>query len=262
MSVIHKTQFRLTWLTLFGSNTTTFLHVYGLTTSSNYTLLISLSSPVIVDTTISVTSSASSHTITTQMFQSSETVSMTIALKAISNNIITISSTTHISISSISIKPPTGIYYPSTSFKLHGSTNLTICAPNTCTPVGSVIANLSSNSTTSISVHNPSSSGAKYVALDYTNNDVAIATSWTNGTNTRNLTITVNGQKAQRMELPLTGRTSELYSVGRGWYDTSSFGVLVDGWVNGTNEVVLGNAGGEGDVQPLAAWVVGMRVLW
>ena len=244
------------------SNITTFSQIYGLTSSSNYTLSISFSELPTNDTAITISSSASNHPITTQISQSSKSMSLAVALAAVSSNTITVSSTTRLSIASISITPPTGNYYPSTSFKLHGSANLTICAPNTCSPVGSVIGNLSPNSTASISVHNPFSSGLKYVELDYTNNDIAIATSWTNGTNTRNLTISVNGHAPQRLELPLAGRSSELYSVGRGWYDTGRFGVLVNGLENGTNEIVLGNVGGENDVQPLAAWIVGMRVLW
>lgn len=50
--------------------------------------------------------------------------------------------------------------------------------------------------------------------------------------------------------------------MGKGWEDTGTFGALVDGWTNGTNEVVVGNMGGADGVQPLAAEVVGMRVLW
>ena len=106
-------------------------------------------------------------------------------------------------------------------------------------------------------------SSCKYVLIDYTNNDVAIANSWT-GTNTRNLTVSVNGNAPTRLELPLAGRSSELFSVDRGWDDSSSFGALVGGFGRtiGIDEVVIGNMGGAEGVQPMGAYFVGMRVFW
>jgi alpha-galactosidase len=90
--------------------------------------------------------------------------------------------------------------------------------------------------------------------LDYTNNDVAISTSWTNGTNTRNLTISVNGHAPTRLELPLAGRSSELFSADKGWDDTGSFGVSLGGWKDeGNDEIVIGNVGGADGVQPMGA---------
>jgi alpha-galactosidase len=100
--------------------------------------------------------------------------------------------------------------------------------------------------------------------FDYTNNDVAIANSWTNGTNTRNLTIGINGNAPTRLELPLAGRSSELFSVDKGWDDSGTFGVLVDGldMESGKAEVAIGNVGGADGVQPMGAEFVGMRVFW
>lgn len=107
-------------------------------------------------------------------------------------------------------------------------------------------------------------SSCKYVLIDYTNNNVAIANSWANGTNTRNLTISVNGNAPTRLELPLAGQSSELFSVDRGWDDSSSFGALVGGFgrTSGVDEVVIGNMGGAEGVQPMGADFVGMRVFW
>ncbi len=47
-----------------------------------------------------------------------------------------------------------------------------------------------------------------------------------------------------KLELPLSGRTSKLFSQGKGWEDTEVFGVLLDGCIKGENEVVLGNVYG------------------
>lgn len=64
-----------------------------------------------------------------------------------------------------------------------------------------------------------------------------------------------------RLEAPLTGRHSELFGPGDGWWDPSTFGVLVPGWEAGNNSVIIGNEGGEGGLQTYAADFVGLRVL-
>lgn len=64
------------------------------------------------------------------------------------------------------------------------------------------------------------------------------------------------------MELPLSGRSSELFSPGLGWEDSGEFGVLVGGWGGdgGEDVVMIGNVGGEHAVQPYGADFVGVRV--
>ena len=59
--------------------------------------------------------------------------------------------------------------------------------------------------------------------------------------------------------MPLSGRHSELFGPGLGWWDSTSFGVLTGGWKDGENVVVIGNVGGEEGVQPFGAGFVGLR---
>ena len=215
--------------------------------------------------TINTSASGQAYSALAPAFASS--ISVPIALAAASNNTLRISTSSPIKILSMAITQPTGVYYPSTSFTLLGSANLTACPSGKCSPVGSKIGNLSPNGSASIvlqSPHRSASTGPKYVHFDYTNNDVAIATSWTNGTNTRNLTISVNGLAPTRLELPLTGRSSELFSVDKGWDDSGTFGVLIDGLggESGVDRVVIGNVNGADGVQPMGAEFVGMRVFW
>ena len=109
---------------------------------------------------------------------------------------------------------------------------------------------------------------SKWVDLTYCNNDVAFDTSWTNGRNARNVTISVNNGLPVRLEVPLAGRSSELFSPGNGWEDSATLGVLVPGFRVGggsDGEVVndlltVSNVGGNAGVQPLGADVVGVRV--
>lgn len=98
--------------------------------------------------------------------------------------------------------------------------------------------------------------------ITYINNDVALSTSWTTGRNARNITVAVNGASAVRLEVPLSGRSSELFSPMDGWGDPATLGVLVDGWAagEGVDRVVVGNVGGDAGVQPYAADFVGLRV--
>lgn len=65
-----------------------------------------------------------------------------------------------------------------------------------------------------------------------------------------------------RVEVPLSGRSSELFSVGKGWEDTGIFGVLLDGWAVGENKVVVGNEGGAEGLVSYGADFVGLGVLW
>ncbi|RHZ44082.1 alpha-galactosidase D [Aspergillus thermomutatus] len=230
-----------------GSQTTTFESIYAATTSTNYTLTITFSRPSTETITIT-TSSGQTLAISSK--------STRIAL-ASGSNTITIRHTTPIE--SIQITPPTGTYYANTIFSVTGSAQHTTCASG-CNPVGSKIGYLdpTSNAYTWISATTP---GSKYLEIDYINNEVGFSSTWGWGSNSRNLTVSVNDGAPVRLEVPLSGRHSELYSPGKGWWDTATLGVLTSGWKRGENKVVIGNEGGEDGFQSYAADFVGVRVL-
>jgi alpha-galactosidase len=75
------------------------------------------------------------------------------------------------------------------------------------------------------------------------------------------MTISVN-EVLSRIEVPLSGRSSELFSPGLGWEDTGLFGVLTEGWVQGSNEVVVGNEYGDEGLVSYGADFVGLGVYW
>lgn len=75
------------------------------------------------------------------------------------------------------------------------------------------------------------------------------------------MTISVNGV-INRVEVPLSGRSSELFGVGKGWFDTGVFGTVLGGWKEGGNGVVVGNVGGEGGIVAYGADFVGLEVFW
>ncbi|KAF2099741.1 putative alpha-galactosidase D [Rhizodiscina lignyota] len=246
-------------------NRTVFENVYGITSSKGYAMSIAfdLQKKTYSKHMLAVQTSCESGW-TTNHTSPNTVITVPITLDAINNNTITLESSLSLPIKYISIQAPNGTYYPSTYFALTGSANRTRCHQDLCKPVGSKIGNISPSGGASISMpRGPSDrAGPKYVEIDFTNNDIALSTSWTNGTNTRNLTIAVN-EVTTRIELPISGRSSELFSPGRGWEDTGTFGVLLDGFGTGkktSDEVIVSNIGGEHGIQPQGAEFVGMRV--
>ncbi|OJJ33267.1 hypothetical protein ASPWEDRAFT_43343 [Aspergillus wentii DTO 134E9] len=244
---------------LFGQRngaSTTFDSIYGITSSNNYTIKINFSQP---SSSSNITISTASGNTSKPLPSSSKTLALTIPLSA-GLNTLTIHHDTPID--SIQISPPEGTYYPSTSFGLSGSADLTTCGSGYCKPTGSKITSITPNSTASITIPaTVSSNTTKYLEIDYINNDIAFASAFDWGTNSRNLTIQLNGGNPVRLEVPLSGRHSELFGPGLGWWDSATLGVLVDGWKDGDNEVVIGNVNGEKGSQAYGADFVGLRIL-
>ncbi|KAF9882865.1 hypothetical protein FE257_004951 [Aspergillus nanangensis] len=246
---------------LFGRKNgqgTSFQSIYALTTSANYGITINFAQPVSSATNITLRTSASKQTYSTEIPASAHQVTLQAPLIAGSNNTITVWHH-QTAIDSVQVTPPNGTYYPGAKFILHGDAKQVTCGEGFCQPVGSKIGNLAANSTAH-AVIAASSSGSKYVELDYINNEVALDSAWGWGANSRNLTLAVNGGLPVRLEVPLSGRHSELFGPGQGWWDTGSLGVLTSGWKDGENEVVIGNVGGEKGFQALAPDFVGMRI--
>ncbi|KAE8149494.1 glycoside hydrolase superfamily [Aspergillus avenaceus] len=236
-------------------NATMFQSIYGQTTSPNYNLTITLSKPPTTPTTITIHTHPTNQTTTVHIPPNTNEITTHLSLQAQPSNILTFISSTPIS--SLTITPPNGTYHPSTDFTVTGTADHTACKEG-CLPVGSKITNILPNSTAYATIH--SSRGAKYLEIDYVNNDVAFDSAWGWGSNSRNLTVSVNGETPVRVEVPLSGQHSELFGPGLGWWDTASFGVVVDGWKDGDNEIVVGNVGGEYGFQAFGADFVGVRV--
>lgn len=236
--------------------TTKFSKVYGSSASSSYAAKLTFvstftSATKITVNSVSYTIAASSNTLTIPK----------LTLAAGNTNTITVTSS--IAPSSLTVTQPPSTFYASTSFTPSGDATLATCQSGACTPVGSKMSWLGTTGTAALSIAAPSSSiaGSKYTLVYFCNNDIAISTSWGYGTNTRNMTISVNGV-VTKIELPLSGRSSELFSTGLGWQDTGTFGVVTSGWTTGTNTVTVGNVGGEGDIVQYAADFVGVDVKW
>lgn len=197
-------------------------------------------------------SAASSQTSTVTLASNTARVTLPITLDAGNANSLTVQH--QLSIDSITITPPESTYYPNTDFTTTGYATSTTCGTGYCIPVGSKIGYIGPGGT-AVTTISATSAGTKFVEIDYINNEIAFSS----GFNARNITVTVNGGTPTRLEVPLSGRHSELFGPGLGWWDTATLGVLTDGWVQGNNEVVIGNDGGAG-YSVYAADFVGLRV--
>ena len=249
---------------LFAStkgNSTVFKSVYGLTSSNNHTMTITFAESSKQSSHVTVHTTASQKAQSVTVPPSIKEITVSISLSAGSSNEIQITHTHPIE--SIKVTPPAGTYHPSTSFTLSGTAKHITCGTDFCKPVGSKIGNISPDSSASISILATVGSeinSTKYIELDYINNDIAFSSAWEWGSNSRNLTVRVNDQDPVRLEVPLSGQHSELFGPGLGWWDSATLGLLLDGWKEGENQVVIGNEGGEKGSQLFGADFVGVRV--
>ncbi|OMP82837.1 putative alpha-galactosidase D [Diplodia seriata] len=139
-------------------------------------------------------------------------------------------------------------YYPVTGAAVAGgNASILACGGGECLPVGSKAVDVYPGSTVTFSNVSAPSSG--FLAIDYINYDVALQSSWSNGTNTRNVTLSVNGAAAKRWALPISGGD---------WFETGRLVVEVgEGFVEGDGNVVVLGAPGPDP----APDVVGLAVL-
>lgn len=235
-----------------SSTTTTFSHIYGATTSNAYTCIITFPSTSTASRSITVNGVA--HTV------AASASSLSVSLSLTASNANTVAIVSSITPSALTITAPSATFYSGASFALVGAATRTTCSTEYCTPVGSKVGYLSTTGSATLSIAAPSTAiaGSKLATVYFINNDIAISTSWTTGTNTRNMTISVNGV-VTRVEVPLSGKSSELFGT-LGWQDTGVFNVLLPGWTTGTNAVVVANTAG--GLVSYGADFVGLSVEW
>lgn len=133
--------------------------------------------------------------------------------------------------------PQASAYYAATDGTLSGQASVVSCSANTCLPTGEKVGNLYPATSSSVTFSSVSAltSGSKLLGVDFINYDIALSTAWDWGDNTRNLTVSVNGGKAKRWALPISGGD---------WSDTGRLLIDVDGFTVGAeNEVVFAGVG-------------------
>ncbi|KAF2032404.1 glycoside hydrolase [Setomelanomma holmii] len=139
-------------------------------------------------------------------------------------------------------------YYAAVNATRSGSASIVTCAAGACLPTGSKVGNIASNASVAFSNVSVQSDGKKIIGVDFVNYDYAFTTAWEFGDNTRNMTVSVNGEKAKRWAFPLSGGD---------WEESGRLIVEVDGFKQGTANDVAFSGFGTG----LAPDLVGFEVL-
>lgn len=153
------------------------------------------------------------------------------------------------------IQQSIGYYTASTDATLSGAATVVTCSSGACLPAGSKVGNIGqgeSAASVTFSGVAATSAGTKLLGVDFINYDVALATAWGLGDNTRNMTIAVNvpASNGTRFAFPMSGGN---------WYDTGRLYVYVDGFIAGDGNEVVFTA--FGDEETWAPDLVGFEVL-
>lgn len=254
-----------------NGTTYTFTDVYGLTTSTLFNGLLTFINPSTTTQTITVTTSlANDRAQTISVPANAPSISFLLTLLSSSTNTVTITSTT-LTPATLTITNPPSNFIACTAFNISGTAKFQTCKEHFCQPVGINIGFISPAGSASVAIpRTPAPSATittvtKYLEIYFINNDIAIANSFGNGTNTRNFTLSLNGADPVRVEVPLSGRSSELYSPMLGWGDTSIFNISLAGFGVGSGEDVLTfsnvNGGPPNGVQGFGPDIVGIGVV-
>ena len=135
-------------------------------------------------------------------------------------------------------------YYAAADAILSGAATKVSCASNQCLPSHRKVGNMGQGSGAAAVTFNnviAITDGRKLLGVDFINYDVALASAWSGGTNTRNMTISVNSGRPKRWAFPISGGN---------WYETGRLMVEVDGLKAGDNNSVEFRAFGDGSWAP------------
>jgi alpha-galactosidase len=133
-----------------------------------------------------------------------------------------------------SSKPQSVGYYSAANSTLAGSAAKVACGTVQCAPIGTKISIPRQGASASFDVVVSRSGRQKLIGVDYINYELALGSAWDWGSNTRNMTVQVNGGKPKRWAFPISGGD---------WWESDRLFIEVDGFVTGRNRVVFGVSG-------------------
>jgi hypothetical protein len=138
-------------------------------------------------------------------------------------------------------------YYHAANASTNGSARANTCPADTCLPTGTKVGNIDATSSVTVSNVHALSPGKKLMGVDFVNYDYAFTTAWDWGSNTRNMTIAINGGKANRWAFPLSGGN---------WNESGRLFIEADGFVTGTQNVVTFTGFGNSSAPDLVGFEV------
>ncbi|KAI1144403.1 carbohydrate-binding module family 35 protein [Hypoxylon sp. FL0543] len=128
---------------------------------------------------------------------------------------------------------PTG-YYAAANATLSGNATGVACDARDCAPASSKVSITGQGASAAFTSVAAGSAGKKLVRVDFINHDLALDSAWDWGSNTRNMTVAVNGGTPKRWAFPISGGD---------WYESDRMFIEVDGFVAGENRVEFAPSG-------------------
>ncbi|KAF5024523.1 hypothetical protein F66182_3463 [Fusarium sp. NRRL 66182] len=142
-------------------------------------------------------------------------------------------------ISNTPLPKPTG-YYSVSNASLEGSAELINCEDNECLPVNKKIGSIGRGASVRFEAVSAPKDGQLYVGVDYINHEYHHTIGdWE--TNSRNFSISVNGDDPKRWAFP---------NAGGDWFESGRLTILLDGLVEGDNNTITFAASSSGTWAP------------
>ncbi|KAI0398577.1 carbohydrate-binding module family 35 protein [Xylariaceae sp. FL0594] len=133
--------------------------------------------------------------------------------------------------------PRSAGYYSVANSTLSGGAAKVACSVQQCKPVGTKVSMPSGGASAvfdNVVVKTNRAGGRVLLGVDHINYELALGTAWGWGSNTRNMTVAVNGGKPKRWAFPISGGD---------WWESDRLFIEVDGFHTGRNKVVFGVSG-------------------
>ncbi|KLO85179.1 related to alpha-galactosidase precursor [Fusarium fujikuroi] len=144
--------------------------------------------------------------------------------------------------------PKAAGYYSAQDATLSGSASLVNCKDTECLPTHKKVGSIGSDAKVTFKSVSAAKDGPVYLGIDYINHEYHHTIGdWE--TNSRNMSISVNGQDAKRWAFP---------NAGGDWFESDRLTILVDGFKKGDNNEVAFTASTSGSWAPD---LVGFEVL-
>ncbi|KAI1504641.1 glycoside hydrolase superfamily [Biscogniauxia marginata] len=132
-------------------------------------------------------------------------------------------------------EPQSTGYYAAADATFAGNSAIIACSSSECLPTGNKVSVAGQGDSATFDSVVSSSAGQKLLGVDFVNYDLAFGSAWDFGSNTRNMTVAVNGGAPKRWAFPISGGD---------WYETGRLFIEVDGFVAGDqNQVVFATSG-------------------
>ncbi|KAF4457082.1 hypothetical protein F53441_870 [Fusarium austroafricanum] len=145
-------------------------------------------------------------------------------------------------------RPKSAGYYSAAAASLEGSASVIDCKKSECLPVNKKVGSLGKGSKATFKSVSAPKNGPLYLGVDFINHEYHHTIGdWE--TNSRNMSISVNGQDAKRWAFP---------NAGGDWFESDRLTILVDGFKKGKENTITFTGSSSGSWAPD---LVGFEVL-